>query len=90
MTLILKGAITPPKWPVNDRDQHCDCPLALDVAFQALAAAAEEAGWSGDEVAFALLHLAGMNLKKRATDASTRDAIARAEREAQKRFASRA
>ncbi|MDP3897974.1 MAG: hypothetical protein Q8Q62_14985 [Mesorhizobium sp.] len=80
------AAIVPPKWPPNDRDRHLECPFALDSAFQALIESAEAAGWSGDEIAFALLHLAGANLKARAEDAATQSAIARAQRESWKRY----
>lgn len=85
MTDRKNAPIAPPRWPPNDRDRLVECPLALEQAFQGLVEAAEEAGWSGDEIAYALLHLASANLKARSDNAHTTAAIARARRESLKR-----
>ena len=74
--------IESPRRQVYDRDRSTDCRMALDAAFNALTHAAEAAGWNGDEAAYALLHLAGANLKDRAASAAIDTAIARQNRAA--------
>ncbi|MDW9359757.1 hypothetical protein [Sinorhizobium medicae] len=49
--------IARPKRPTTDPDRHLDCEEAIEAAFQAVAAAAEAAGWTRHETA-ALISLA--------------------------------
>ncbi|PLU02515.1 hypothetical protein [Sinorhizobium medicae] len=50
--------IAGPKRPTAHPDRHLDCEEALEAMFQAVAAAAEAAGWSRNETADALINLA--------------------------------
>jgi hypothetical protein len=54
---------------------------ALEPAFQDRADRAREAGWGEDEIALALLELAGAHVKARAANYETEKAIARAKAE---------
>lgn len=50
--------IARPKRPTTHPDRHLDCEETIEAAFQAVAAAAEAAGWSRHETAAALISLA--------------------------------
>ncbi|BAB54708.1 hypothetical protein [Mesorhizobium japonicum] len=56
-------AIVQPSCPVDHPDRGLQCQLALEPALQQLVQRAAESGWSEDEVACALLDLAGARLK---------------------------
>ena len=64
----------------SDGDSDIDAEFAIEPSFQQLTAAAEAAGWSGDEVAVALHNLALAYVASRraneATDAAIQAAIA--------------
>ncbi|NRP75943.1 hypothetical protein ILFOPFJJ_06867 [Ensifer psoraleae] len=47
-----------PKRPTTHPDRHLDCEKAIENMFQAVAAAAEAAGWTRHETAAALISLA--------------------------------
>ena len=55
--------ISPPKTDEDYADRSADCQAAMDAAFLALRTAGEEAGWTEDDVAIALLELARGNIK---------------------------
>lgn len=71
--------ITPPKRPDDYADRGLDCEFAIEPVFQAMAHAAEEAGWSEDEVAAAFLALSAAHIKgimaDRKTFADMQDAL---------------
>ncbi|TIW14707.1 MAG: hypothetical protein E5V81_26715 [Mesorhizobium sp.] len=58
-------AIVEPSWPADHPDRGLQCQLALEPAFQQLVERAAESGWTEDEIANALLELAGARLKRR-------------------------
>lgn len=64
-------AVAPPETSRSHPDRHLACQEALEPAFQALAEAAEQSGWSGDEVAAALVDLADHHMLARAANAET-------------------
>ncbi|MBB3996851.1 hypothetical protein [Aureimonas pseudogalii] len=55
--------ISPPKTTEDYANRSADCQAAMDAAFLALRTAGEEAGWTEDDVAIALLELARGNIK---------------------------
>lgn len=63
--------IAPPETGHDHPDRHLSCQEALEPAFQAIAQAAEQSGWSGDEVAAALVDLADHHMLARAANAET-------------------
>lgn len=56
-------AIVQPCCPVDPPDRGLQCQLALEPALQQLVQRAAESGWTEDEIAYALLELAGARLK---------------------------
>ncbi|BBD41400.1 hypothetical protein Amn_pc01150 (plasmid) [Aminobacter sp. Y103A] len=60
-------AVMQPSCPVDHPDRGLQCQLALEPALQALVERAAESGWTEDEIAHALLELAGARLKGAAT-----------------------
>ncbi|WP_292492104.1 hypothetical protein [Mesorhizobium sp.] len=56
-------AIVQPSCPVDHPDRGLQCQLALEPALQQLVQRAAESGWTEDEIAYALLDLAGARLK---------------------------
>ena len=72
--------IDPPKHPANHPNRVLECEEAMELAFQELARQAEAAGWSGDEVADALLSVAENHFLGRVAEAETNAAIARLRR----------
>ena len=72
--------IDPPNRPIGHPDRGLDREEAMEPAFQDLARRAEAAGWSGDELAAALLSLAQNHILGRAAEAEMDAAIARLRR----------
>jgi len=68
-------SITPPRSSTQDPDRLLDCQMAMEDAFQQLAEAAEAVGWTADEVALALVELAGNHVLARMANAETSAAI---------------
>ncbi|TIP87812.1 MAG: hypothetical protein E5X58_29605 [Mesorhizobium sp.] len=71
-------AIVEPSCPADHPDRGLQCQLALEPAFQELAERASEFGWTEDEIAYALLELAGARLKSNSVNGETERAIDRA------------
>ncbi|RWN98937.1 MAG: hypothetical protein EOS07_36490, partial [Mesorhizobium sp.] len=71
-------AIVEPSCPADHPDRGLQCQLALEPAFQELAERASESGWTEDEIAYALLELAGARLKSNSANRETERAIDRA------------
>jgi hypothetical protein len=67
--------ISPPKTAEDYSDRNADCQSAMDEAFLALRAAGEDAGWTEDDVAIALLELARGNIKGMMADREMLGAI---------------
>ncbi|MET2832233.1 hypothetical protein [Mesorhizobium shangrilense] len=73
-------AIVQPTCPVDHPDRGLQCQLALEPAVQQLVERAAESGWTEDEIARALLELAGARLKSSSANCATERAIDRARR----------
>ncbi|WP_292243264.1 hypothetical protein [Mesorhizobium sp.] len=71
-------AIVEPSCPADHPDRGLQCQLALEPAFQELAERAAESGWTEDEIAYALLELAGALFKSNSVNGETERAIDRA------------
>ncbi|GLS35122.1 hypothetical protein GCM10010869_07100 [Mesorhizobium tianshanense] len=71
-------AIVQPSCPADHPDRGLQCQLALEPTFQELVERAAESGWSEDEIAYALLELAGARLKSNSANRETERAIDRA------------
>ncbi|WP_245489882.1 MULTISPECIES: hypothetical protein [unclassified Mesorhizobium] len=71
-------AIVEPSCPADHPERGLQCQLALEPAFQELAERAAESGWTEDEIAYALLGLAGARLKSNSANRETERAIDRA------------
>lgn len=54
----MDGGAQGPQIPAEHQDRLINCEADLEPVFKALAEIAERAGWSGDEVATALVNLA--------------------------------
>ena len=54
----MRANINPPSLPPGAPNRVAGCSFAVEPSFQALAEAAEQAGWTSDEVSFALFDLA--------------------------------
>ena len=63
--------IPAPKPETDISDGTLDCEFAMEPAFQALAEAAERAGWAAADVASALVNLADNHMLARAANAET-------------------
>lgn len=70
--------MTAPPDPFKRADRDLACQEALEPQFQSLADAAEREGWTGDEVAGALVALALANIKTRVGAAAVARAIKQA------------
>ncbi|MFG1270813.1 hypothetical protein V5F40_22945 [Xanthobacter sp. DSM 14520] len=57
-----------PRRPEGHPDRVLDCEMMLEGAFRQLADTGERAGWTGDEVAQALLRLAQAHIEGRRAD----------------------
>lgn len=55
--------IKPPPRPDDYASRALDCEFSMEPAFQALARQAQEAGWTEDDVASALIALAMANMR---------------------------
>jgi hypothetical protein len=60
--------IVSPDRRLNALERETECKAALREHFEHLASAAEEAGWTADETALALLRLAGAHVNDRVTE----------------------
>lgn len=67
--------ISAPKTPDDYPDRSLDCQQALDDSFLALRLAGEQAGWTEEDVAIALLELARDNIEGMKADREMRGAI---------------
>ena len=54
----MRASINPPSLPPGAPHRITECSFATEPSFQALAVAAERAGWTAEEVTFALFDLA--------------------------------
>lgn len=63
-----------PRRPEGHPDRVLDCEMNMEAAFRHLAAAGEVAGWTGDEVAQALLGLAQAHIDGRGADGESNSA----------------
>jgi hypothetical protein len=52
-----------PKMPADHPDRRLECEFVLETGFQLLSLDAEAVGWSGEEVAYALMNLARANVR---------------------------
>lgn len=68
--------IASPKRTDDYTDRGIDCQFAMEPAFQALLRQAEATGWTEDDVAYAVLELAGNNIKGIIADSKTEKQIA--------------
>ena len=61
--------ISAPKVPINNPARRLQCQQAIEHVFEEVAEQAERSGWSGDEVASALIDLANRHILGRAAKA---------------------
>ncbi|MEC5322772.1 hypothetical protein [Aurantimonas sp. A3-2-R12] len=64
--------IASPKRPEDYADRSLDCLVAIEPAFQELAARAQAAGWSENDVSAALLELAHQHINGISADRKTK------------------
>jgi hypothetical protein len=72
--------ISAPKLPNDHPDRQVDCEQAMKDDFQHLAEQAESIGWTGDEIALALMSLAANRIMARAANENTQAQTERAKR----------
>jgi hypothetical protein len=57
------ATIAAPKMPSDHPDRRLECEFVLEAGFQLLSLEAEAVGWSGEEVAHALMSLARARIR---------------------------
>ena len=71
---IMVNHVAPPTLTPQHRDRGLACQEALEPCFSACVKAADKSGWTGEEAAFALLHLSLGHLKAYRTNLAISEA----------------